>query len=45
MLLYAFLNLHLFGPVAINHGNLYKELLALVLGNCGVFYAEVDDTE
>ena len=34
-----------FGLVDRNHFKLYNELLALVLGRCGVFHAEVNDTE
>ena len=37
------LNLTNTGPVASNHGNLYNELLALVLGRYGVPHAEVND--
>ena len=33
------------GPVSSNHGNLYKNLLALVLGHYGVPQAEVNGTE
>ena len=28
--------------MAINHGNLYNELLALVLGRYGVFHAKIN---
>ena len=34
-----------FGLVDRKHFKLYNELLALVLGRCGVFHAEVNDTE
>ena len=37
------LNLINTGPVASNHGNLYNELLALMLGRYGVPHAEVND--
>ena len=38
-------NIPWFGPVDINHGNLYNELISLVLGHYGVTHAKVNGTE